>query len=394
MDSSSRIILPPKLLCTVKLALEAYRNKALWEKLMIRGMAMDFSWEQSARAYVKVYEDILTKKRLSVASTMNSFEILSKVIEISNAPVDVDRAAEESGGYAGPLLFRAPLRPLSLGPPAGPAFFKITSKKHPALSADLSFSLDEGPLGTCAPQKVPMICSPMPCSFPCSALPFRKPYLNFVLSLVSPSSTTSILYGVLTLLGEEPRQLSEEERDIFPVICRQIAGTPAGQPGFAPGQEANRRIDHPPCHRDTISSTLDLGELLHRITLTSAKILQADGSLLHFLDEEAGMMKVVSSYGVEEGQSSLAPLALGEEMAGTVALTGEPIVLQRPQKLPPLFSGAAQEDPLPWFAFPSSPSPKRSGPSLSSASVKTAAKRRSSTKKTKTFSSPWLPRWR
>jgi starch synthase len=56
------------LLCAVKLALEAYRDKALWEKLMIRGMARDFSWEQSARAYVKVYEDILTKKRLSVTS--------------------------------------------------------------------------------------------------------------------------------------------------------------------------------------------------------------------------------------------------------------------------------------------------------------------------------------
>jgi starch synthase len=46
----------------VKLALEAYRDKALWEKLMVRGMEADFSWDQSARAYVKVYEDTLKKK--------------------------------------------------------------------------------------------------------------------------------------------------------------------------------------------------------------------------------------------------------------------------------------------------------------------------------------------
>ncbi len=57
-----------ELLCTIKLALEAYRDNALWEKLMIRGMAMDFSWEQSARPYVKVYEDALAKRRLSAAS--------------------------------------------------------------------------------------------------------------------------------------------------------------------------------------------------------------------------------------------------------------------------------------------------------------------------------------
>ena len=57
-----------ELLRTVKLALETYRDKATWERLMLRGMAMDFSWEQSARAYVQVYEDILTKKRLSAIS--------------------------------------------------------------------------------------------------------------------------------------------------------------------------------------------------------------------------------------------------------------------------------------------------------------------------------------
>ena len=56
-----------ELLCTIKLALETYRDKATWEKLMLRGMGTDFSWDQSAQAYVKVYEDILKKKRLSAA---------------------------------------------------------------------------------------------------------------------------------------------------------------------------------------------------------------------------------------------------------------------------------------------------------------------------------------
>jgi len=54
--------LAPRLLETIKRCLHAYRNRALWEKLMIRGMAADFSWEQSANAYLKVYQDTLAKK--------------------------------------------------------------------------------------------------------------------------------------------------------------------------------------------------------------------------------------------------------------------------------------------------------------------------------------------
>jgi starch synthase len=51
------------LLEAIRRALQAYRNPAIWEKLMIRGMSADFSWEQSARSYVNLYEKVLAKKR-------------------------------------------------------------------------------------------------------------------------------------------------------------------------------------------------------------------------------------------------------------------------------------------------------------------------------------------
>jgi signal transduction histidine kinase len=272
---------------------------------------------------------------------MNSFEILSKVIEISNAPVDVDRRLKNLVDMLA-HYFSAPLCGLFLwDPEQARLFLRFTNKKHPALSADLSFSLNEGPVGTCASQKTPMIVAD---ALQLSLLgpPCPKILSEFRFIACFPVFDDIFLYGVLALLGEEPRQLSEEERDIFLVICRQIAGTLRG--GQISLQAKKRIAELSTLHAigTAISSTLDLGELLQRITLTSAKILQADGSLLHFLDEEAGMMKVVSSYGVEEGHSSLAPLALGEEMAGTVALTGEPIVLLDPKTLPHSFQGLAK----------------------------------------------------
>jgi starch synthase len=40
-------------------ALEAYKDKKLWQKIMLNGMAEDFSWKTSARAYLKLYKRLL-----------------------------------------------------------------------------------------------------------------------------------------------------------------------------------------------------------------------------------------------------------------------------------------------------------------------------------------------
>jgi starch synthase len=51
------------LLLTIKAALQAFRDEASWKVLMRNGMARDFSWNASAKEYVKVYE----KARQAVA---------------------------------------------------------------------------------------------------------------------------------------------------------------------------------------------------------------------------------------------------------------------------------------------------------------------------------------
>ena len=44
------------LLTSIREALQAFRDKVGWKKLMLNGMSKDFSWNASAREYVKVYE--------------------------------------------------------------------------------------------------------------------------------------------------------------------------------------------------------------------------------------------------------------------------------------------------------------------------------------------------
>ncbi len=55
---------PSCLLQTIKMALQTYQRGEIWERLMVQGMSADFSWEKSARAYLKVYEQVLAGKQL------------------------------------------------------------------------------------------------------------------------------------------------------------------------------------------------------------------------------------------------------------------------------------------------------------------------------------------
>ncbi len=56
------------LLETIQRALRAYRDRPLWEKLMVRGMSADFSWERSASEYLKVYRETIEKKKAKTAA--------------------------------------------------------------------------------------------------------------------------------------------------------------------------------------------------------------------------------------------------------------------------------------------------------------------------------------
>jgi starch synthase len=47
---------PAELVSAVRRALELFRKPAEWRKIQQNGMKLDFSWDASAREYVKVYE--------------------------------------------------------------------------------------------------------------------------------------------------------------------------------------------------------------------------------------------------------------------------------------------------------------------------------------------------
>jgi len=50
------------LLATIQEALKVYADKDAWKKIMLNGMNKDFSWKNSAREYVKIYDRLIPVK--------------------------------------------------------------------------------------------------------------------------------------------------------------------------------------------------------------------------------------------------------------------------------------------------------------------------------------------
>ncbi len=50
------------LLGAIDRALKIYKDKDMWSKLQSNGLNCDFSWEASAKKYVKLYKSMLDKK--------------------------------------------------------------------------------------------------------------------------------------------------------------------------------------------------------------------------------------------------------------------------------------------------------------------------------------------
>jgi starch synthase len=50
---------PAALTAILRVALERYAAAAPWERLMQRGMALDYSWQRQVHTYVDLYERLI-----------------------------------------------------------------------------------------------------------------------------------------------------------------------------------------------------------------------------------------------------------------------------------------------------------------------------------------------
>lgn len=258
---------------------------------------------------------------------MNGAEILAKVIEISNASVDLDQRLNQlTNTLARTFAFNACA--LFLWEARGNHLtLKCCGPSTALIPSRATYPLSVWPLGQCAQQKE-AIYIPDSAQLSRQDHPLPSEFAKFQALAFYPITDEISFYGILALLGETPREMSAEEKFLLSVICRQLAGTIRGSQIFRQAKRRIAELNTLQAISQAITSTLELGELLNRIALSSTKILQADGAILRLLDEEGKVLKAVSSYGLEEEElEMLKPVPLGEDVAGIVAFTREPILI-------------------------------------------------------------------
>jgi starch synthase len=53
---------PEAFLAVLREAVDLFRNKKLWQRLIANGMAADFSWDRSARTYMELYQSLMQQR--------------------------------------------------------------------------------------------------------------------------------------------------------------------------------------------------------------------------------------------------------------------------------------------------------------------------------------------
>jgi starch synthase len=53
-------------------ALQAFRDKVGWKRLMLNGMSKDFSWNASAKEYVKIYQRAKPQRSTQTRESLTS----------------------------------------------------------------------------------------------------------------------------------------------------------------------------------------------------------------------------------------------------------------------------------------------------------------------------------
>jgi two-component system, NtrC family, sensor histidine kinase HydH len=126
-------------------------------------------------------------------------------------------------------------------------------------------------------------------------IPFFK---GFASLLVWPVEDDNYLYGLLCLLSREAQSRGEEDRELLPMVCREMAGVIRNSKVYT---EAKKRIAELSVLYQVgkvIGSTLELEDLVKRTVAIIAQVINARGSALIITNGADQAVKIEAEFGV------------------------------------------------------------------------------------------------
>ncbi len=153
------------------------------------------------------------------------------------------------------------------------------------------------------------------------------PQANIRSYLGVPLLVQRLVIGVLQIDSDEPNGFGPQDRTLLEAIARQVSGAVELARLY---EQARGQLRDLSAVRETlldITAKLGLPQVLRAIAEHAADLVSAKGSAIYLLDAERNELEIVISYGVGRDYSGRR-VAVGEGLAGRVAASGQPLVVE------------------------------------------------------------------
>lgn len=165
------------------------------------------------------------------------------------------------------------------------------------------------------------------------ARPIINPEKDDMLSLLAvPILKEDAIAGILMLQTREPHEYTENEVSILTIISHNISAAIRNAELYrgVKSQLDELKVIHEV--GKAITSILNIDQLLPYICEEVSKVFHVTGCILRLLEGET--LQIKASYGLPDTIKQKMTLMKGEGIAGHVALTGEPLIIDDTSKMP------------------------------------------------------------
>jgi PAS domain S-box-containing protein len=155
---------------------------------------------------------------------------------------------------------------------------------------------------------------------------------NLVSLLAVPVSQNGEISGILMIQSETPHAFGQEEMNLLEVISYNIGAAIRNAQLY---RSVKAQLDELKVVHEigkAITSILNIDDLLPYICQEVSKVFNVVGCIIRL--NEGDVLQIKASYGLTDIMTQGAPVQLGEGIAGNVALTGEPLIIDNVAVMP------------------------------------------------------------
>jgi|Deesub1362B_J571_1020462.scaffolds.fasta_scaffold00175_29 PAS domain S-box-containing protein len=191
-----------------------------------------------------------------------------------------------------------------------------------------SFSMSQGDLCSRVVSTLKMCIKEKPSA---EEIPFiNEPVASVMLMPIIKEGTCA---GVLVFVSKESDRISEYERNIANVLSNTITTILTNSELYHSTLKQLKKISVLYELSEAITTVVELDELLYKVAKEVTDLFNAKGCVIRL--KEDGILKVKASFGLPEGFAEKMEVRIGETIAGKVAESGAPLLVEDVSQMPP-----------------------------------------------------------